>query len=297
MTPILSIIIPCHNCVQTIDETIQSILIQNYPNIEIILVNDGSTDATEKHIREVYGHNQVIKYFEQKNSGVSAARNNGVKFSSGDYITFLDSDDLFAENKLRLQFDFLLKNHFDIVFGDLLRFEDVGNERNFFTRTSPAKTEGESYKLAVAELDLFSYANFSTGIFKRSVFDTLSWNEKRKTGEDWELWNKISNVNYKVGNFKEVTNFYRKHQANTTKSYFEIMTLESHVAIIKDLNVSQVVKNRLIVGKLDYYSNILRNRKDRSMSQVINFLMVCIKMPHLLSVRFLKNIIRSFSVK
>lgn len=97
--PKISIIIPAYNCKDYIADAVQSCLSQDYDNIEIIVVNDGSTDSTCDMIAPFLSDSRVI-LANQKNQGVSAARNLGIELAKGDYITFLDSDDTLAPSTL-----------------------------------------------------------------------------------------------------------------------------------------------------------------------------------------------------
>lgn len=103
----VSIIIPTYNRNNTIGEALESVLNQSYQHIEIIVIDDGSTDDTEKFIKH---HFKRVKYFYQNNAGPGAARNNGIKEARGEYIAFLDSDDLWSKDKLELQVKFLQSN-------------------------------------------------------------------------------------------------------------------------------------------------------------------------------------------
>lgn len=99
--PTVSIIIPAHNAEATLQETIDSVLAQTYPDYELIIVDDGSTDGTAALIDAV--KDERVRYLYQANAERSAARNNGISQSLGEYITFLDADDLFLPNKLAVQ--------------------------------------------------------------------------------------------------------------------------------------------------------------------------------------------------
>ena len=102
MNPLVTSIIPAFNREKYIAEAIESVLNQTYRNIEIIVIDDGSTDNTP---RILSSYNGKIKYFLQPNSGASAARNSGISKASGDFISFLDSDDLWEKNKISLQME------------------------------------------------------------------------------------------------------------------------------------------------------------------------------------------------
>ena len=96
----VSIIIPVYNSKTTIEKCLESIISQTYKNIEIIVIDDGSTDGTKELLKVKYLNKDKIFIYEQKNQGVSAARNLGIKHSSGDYIFFIDSDDTIDKNAI-----------------------------------------------------------------------------------------------------------------------------------------------------------------------------------------------------
>lgn len=119
---LVSIIIPVYNSSKTIESTLQSVFFQDYKNVEIIIINDGSTDNTEEILKK---YENKIKYFYQKNSGVSFARNLGFIKSTGKYIQYLDSDDLLANGKLSIQVNALESNNADVAYGDWVKFKET----------------------------------------------------------------------------------------------------------------------------------------------------------------------------
>ena len=96
----VSVVIPAYNAEDYIRETLDSVLTQSYQNIEIIIVNDGSTDSTELILQEFAKAYKQIKYFNQSNSGVSEARNHAISKATGSYIALLDADDVWYQNNL-----------------------------------------------------------------------------------------------------------------------------------------------------------------------------------------------------
>lgn len=98
--PLISIIIPCFNREDFIEKTIDSVVAQSYENWECIVVDDGSTDKSAEKIKDYCLKNSKIRYIEQSNQERCIARNNGIKYSSGDYLAFLDSDDIWLKNHL-----------------------------------------------------------------------------------------------------------------------------------------------------------------------------------------------------
>ncbi len=102
MRPKVSVIIPTYNRATKVTGAIESVLAQTIPDLEVIVVDDGSSDGTRRTLREVYG--DQIRYFAQANQGVSVARNKGIAEARGEWIAFLDSDDLWEKEKLEWQF-------------------------------------------------------------------------------------------------------------------------------------------------------------------------------------------------
>ena len=99
--PLVSVVIPTYNSSETILSCINSVFSQTYNNIEIIVVDDGSTDTTIKLLSDlIIGHEEKIKLVTQVNAGPSCARNNGISHAKGEYIAFLDSDDEWYPNKI-----------------------------------------------------------------------------------------------------------------------------------------------------------------------------------------------------
>lgn len=127
-TPIdLSIIVPCYNVEKYVRVCIESILNQNTTyKFELILINDGSTDNT-KYILNQYNKLQNVIIVEQENQGFSGARNTGLKYVQGKYLTFVDSDDILAENAINNWLNAAYKDDYDIVQGGYSYFNDSGS--------------------------------------------------------------------------------------------------------------------------------------------------------------------------
>ena len=119
----LSVIVPAYNAETTLRTAVESILSQQVPGLEIIIVNDGSTDATDKICHALASENQGIHVITQKNAGICAARNRGLEAASGEFLTFCDDDDLLWQGALKLLLQTAEDAHADIVRGgyELLR--------------------------------------------------------------------------------------------------------------------------------------------------------------------------------
>lgn len=119
MPELISVIIPAYNAEKYIERCIRSIQNQTHRETEIIVVNDGSADATEHIGRELGLHDPRIKVISQENHGVSAARNRGLDVARGDYISFVDADDTLPPDALELLLDNMLRENADIVSGTM----------------------------------------------------------------------------------------------------------------------------------------------------------------------------------
>ena len=208
MKSLVSVIIPNYNYEHYLSEAVDSVLAQTYPNIEIIIVDDGSKDNSRETI-ESYG-DKVTAIF-QKNQGVSAARNNGVATSSGKFVAFLDADDVWLPEKLERQiarFDADEKIAFvhcsmTLVSseGELLGEESDGQEGSVadeFLRFERGVVIGAA----------------STGVVLRKVFDEIGGFDKRQsTAADWDFAYRIA-AKYKIGFVPESLVRYRMHGSN-----------------------------------------------------------------------------------
>ena len=124
----ISVIVALYNQQEYIKKCIESIIFQSYKNIEIIVVNDGSTDNSLKQIESLVNNDQRIKVINKKNGGLSAARNTGIENSKGDYLMFVDADDELEENAIEYLYNSMLMYNSDISIGKVNIIYDVHRE-------------------------------------------------------------------------------------------------------------------------------------------------------------------------
>ena len=134
----VSVVIPTYNREDYVVRAVESVLNQTYHDVEVVLIDDGSTDNTAQKIQEIGRNDHRLKYFFQENKGVAAARNLGMQKSNGEYISFLDSDDVLEPDKIEEQLQELLKNQADVcvcnywvVTGNKRRLGLRGSVKNF----------------------------------------------------------------------------------------------------------------------------------------------------------------------
>ncbi len=185
--PYFSIIIPTYNRANFIAKTINSVLNQTFTNFELIVVDDGSTDNTEEVVKNIKDHR--IKYYKKKNEERAVARNFGAKKASGEYITFLDSDDLFYENHLYEANKYIINNKIDVLFQAYEIITETTKRKMSFANKS-------INNLLIKEGNIIS----CHGMFlKNNVATTNMFNEDihLTASEDYELWLRIA-LEYKI---------------------------------------------------------------------------------------------------
>jgi len=120
--PLVSIIVPVYNVKNFVSECLDSILNQTLKNIEVICINDGSTDGSDKIVEQYAKNDSRIKYFSQNNQGLSVTRNNGIKKALADYIMFVDSDDWIDKDFVEKLYNAAIENNAQIAAGSILRY-------------------------------------------------------------------------------------------------------------------------------------------------------------------------------
>ena len=206
MNPKISVVIPSYNRAHYIEKTIDSVLEQKMADIEIILVDDGSTDNTRELVQKKYG--DLVRYVYQENQGIPGARNTGIKNARGDYIAFLDSDDSWRPGKLERQLS-LAEEHPE--YGLLAsRCDKIQCSGNIKKPGRPLSYQSRRGKSGWVLNDLFQ-ANFirtSSVIIRRDCFDKVGlFDEKQKQAQDYDLWLRMA-AEYQVGFINEFLTVY-----------------------------------------------------------------------------------------
>jgi len=165
-TPIISIIMPVYNSEKFLAQTIQSVRNQTFRDFELICVDDGSTDASVEHLREFMQEDDRITLLQQANAGAGAARNRGFAHSRGEYVIFLDSDDLFSNRLLEKLYQAISVNRCDVAACNFSRFDPQGNEKQF---------DGVYTKWIPKGLKVFSYRDLPDHIMR--VINPVPWNK------------------------------------------------------------------------------------------------------------------------
>jgi GT2 family glycosyltransferase len=182
--PVVSVIIPTHNRWPLVGEAIESVLKQSYRDFELIVIDDGSTDDTSRRVAEFGSHLRLIR---QPQKGVSAARNRGVAAARGRYLAFLDSDDLWLAEKLKVQTGFM-EEHLEI---QISQTDEIWMRRGLRVnpRVKHQKPSGDIFRRS---LDL-CLVSPSAVMMSRALFNGVGgFDERLPVCEDYDLWLRIS---------------------------------------------------------------------------------------------------------
>jgi len=213
MSSLISVIVPCYNQARFLLETCNSLLAQDYNNWEAIIINDGSTDDTEEVAKKIVDLDDRFKYFHKSNGGLSSARNFGLENASGDYVQFLDSDDVLKPEKFSSTIKLI--EGYDIVITDFLRFKsENGKLKKAFCNLSEQQYTFESILL---NWDVKYSIPIHCGIFKYSAIKSILFDEELKAKEDWFFWLQVFKCNPKVFFLNEKLALYRVHKNSMTK--------------------------------------------------------------------------------
>ena len=214
-TELVSVIMPAYNAEKYIAEAIHSVIQQTYTNWELIVIDDGSADRTAFIVKDLIGGNDRIKYLYQDNGGQGKARNNGLKHAKGEYIAFLDADDLWVPDKLLIQIRMMSGTRSDLIFCDAYVFEGKpGSEKRI--NINPGYYRGEE---AVHKFLFCNYIPILTVLVKRSALEKVNGFSEAKeiqNAEDYHLWLRLLiNGNLFLGIDTPLA-YYRIHLASAT---------------------------------------------------------------------------------
>jgi glycosyltransferase involved in cell wall biosynthesis len=184
--PIISAIIPVHDGEKTIKNTIDSVLNQTFTDFELIIINDGSQDSTLEVINRI--RDPRLKVFSYPNSGVSESRNRGLELATGEFISFLDADDLWTPDKLEAQFKALQENPKAAV---AYSWSDWIDESSQFLRSGGHITvNGNAYEKLLLRDFIESGSN---PLIRRQALDEVGGFEPSIThAEDWDMWLRLA---------------------------------------------------------------------------------------------------------
>lgn len=265
MKKFISIIVPIFNSDTTLDRCINSIINQTYKNIEIILVDDGSTDNSAEKCDEYLKIDSRIKVIHKQNGGVSSARNIGLSHATGDYIAFVDSDDYVENNMYELLIKCIEKNKSDIAIS------------NVFFET-PEKSIVHNYEHSDFNFNKENYPENSyfiksisgyvcNKLYSRDMIyyddeSFISFNSDICIGEDdlfnYEIFDKNSEIKYSYIDIRLY--HYILNNSSATNKKFNLKKLSYFDAKEKEINMLEFYKISNDFLKADYIINFIRTK-------------------------------------
>lgn len=210
----ISVIMPTYNSAHFISKSIESVLSQTYPNWELIIVDDGSTDNTRDIVNKYIQLDKRIKYFFQQNKGVSSARNKGISISNGVFVAFLDSDDLWLPQKIAIQTNDIVHYNADLVCCDAYHFSTDFTQYDSLEIVDRQILKYESYYGISGIKQLLSKNPISTLTVmckRESVLTSGGFSENLRKAEDYHLWNKLLFNGFKILKTNDKLAAYRVH--------------------------------------------------------------------------------------
>lgn len=198
--PLVSVVIPVYNGAKFLSEAVGNVLAQSYPSLEIIIVDDGSTDEIEQAVAALPVD---VRFFRQANAGPAAARNRGIRDASGDYIAFLDVDDLWPEKNLEILVDYMQKRPELSVVRGYAQLMSLDADTNLYSYSGdPA----QSYPYYIG-----------SGLYRRTVFEAVGlFDEELINAEDTDWYTRLAESELPSERLQQVTLFVRRHGGNMT---------------------------------------------------------------------------------
>jgi glycosyltransferase involved in cell wall biosynthesis len=216
----VSIIIPSYNSGKFLNKAIESVVSQSYRNLEIIIVNDGSIDDTEKIAKNWQEKDKRIRYIRHhKNRGLGAARNTGIKNSQGEYIAFLDADDVWLPQKIEIQLKKLNELNADLIFSNWYIWEPENDTKIKAFDSDFIKDKKDLLKFFIKK----NFGNPSTALLKKSSLNIVGlFDESLKSSEDYDLWLRFCQKGMKIAFVDQPLIYYQVHPDQMTANTYRM---------------------------------------------------------------------------
>lgn len=231
--PKVSVIIPAYNSMAYLPATLESVIQQTFTDFEVLIVNDGSLDHIVQWVSQIA--DTRVKLISQENQGAAVARNTGIAHAQGEYIAFLDADDLWEPTKLEKQVQCLEKDpKVGLVNTWVVAFDGQGKPQDEIWRINAEKgwkpeAEGNVWKQMI-EGNLILCG--SVAMVRRCCFEDVGvFDQNLRFAEDWDMWIRIA-AHYSFAVVKESLVFYRQHCNNKSKKNCQLH-LQHRLVIIE----------------------------------------------------------------
>lgn len=223
----ISIIVPVYNTEKYLEQSINSILNQTYENLEIIIVDDGSTDSSGLICEKYFKIDSRVKVIHKKNGGQSSARNLGLDLASGDYIGFVDSDDWISANMYEKLIIKAIQNNSDIVASNIWYMKKNKKIKKY----SKTNSDLDFNRLTAME-EIFTNENLTFSpcnkLYKKKLFDFLRFDEKIIL-EDMDISYQLIDKSEIISYLSEPLYYYRYNPSSTLRGKFNLRRLDEHL--------------------------------------------------------------------
>jgi glycosyltransferase involved in cell wall biosynthesis len=266
--PLVSVIIPSYNYAHFLPETLESVINQTWANWECIIINDGSTDNTEMVSLEYCKKDNRICYYAQSNGGLSSARNTGIKLSRGEYLLFLDADDIIHPDKIIKHLNYFESNiSAHVVYSNFSYFYETGVYIDSpFKRV---KLNEDAFSDFLLNWGFEFVIPIHSPIIKSYLIkDNNIWfEESLRAREDWLFWIKLTQLKAKFVFIDERLSFYRKHVSSMVYNSEHMITN----TIIACFRVYEMLPANLKPEFENKYSKYLSKSLEESKNNLLQF--------------------------
>lgn len=289
MGDLVSVIVPIYNVEKYIKECVESIINQTYKNLEIILINDGSTDDSYKICKKYSDQDSRIVLIDKENGGSASAKNYGLKIAKGDYISFVDSDDFIELDMIEYMLNTIKKFNTDIVQCELI---DLYKNTIEFEQYDIVENRIEARDFLSLFLTQWKNSLFCNKLFKKEIIKNIYFKEGRCIDDEFFTYKCVINSSKVVVSNKIVYN-YRMRKSGVMKSEksqkqilrdrvdYLIERYEIVKSVYKDLDkefLEHLLTYYLIISRdyyidqnlLDYMKNILKSMKGKIITSNID---------------------------
>lgn len=215
---IISVIVPCYNVAQYLDRCVDSICGQTYKNLEIILVNDGSTDDTRVVCERLAEKDERIRVVNKENGGLSDARNAGIEVAHGDFYAFVDGDDYIVDNAYELMLSEMQDEEVSLVSAGIIGIDIEGNKSQLLSKERKLLTRKEAYINLLGSERTIGQSSCNK-LFRANLFDNLRY-KKGIINEDMEILPKILDRCTKIIILNVPIYYYIKRPGSITELEF-----------------------------------------------------------------------------
>lgn len=245
----VSVVIPCYNSARFVTDAVDSVLAQTIPAREVLVIDDGSSDHPEEVLARYGDRIRVIK---QKNAGVSAARNRGIREAKGELIAFLDADDRWLPHKLARQIEYFAAHpEVALVHTDLLIWHSEKGETSYEPK-GRERYQGNCYEKFFFECRISPSTVIAR---KKCLQDVGGFDERVTAAEDLDLWLRLAR-RWPFGFVDEPLKLYRKHESNVTGDSKKMAVGRAFVyakALREDPSLSRILGPRRVRSAIAEY--------------------------------------------